>query len=239
MSADTLGGKASAPVVAPAATAEVGEAHAFEAGEVEEGRLLFARECVFVLGMASLHQIPDPDLPEIAFAGRSNVGKSSLINALTGRKGLARTSNTPGRTQQINFFNLDRRLMIADLPGYGYARAPKDQVEKWTRLVNAYLKGRQPLVRTFLLIDARHGVKDVDLKILDMLDRAAQVYQVVLTKCDKIKATALRQLVARTEQDLAKRPALFPRIVATSSEKGIGIAGLRAEIAALAPSRRA
>lgn len=239
MSTDAPGVKPSASIAAPMATMETGKPHAFEARQIEEGRLLFARECAFVLGMASLDQIPAPDLPEIAFAGRSNVGKSSLINALTGRKGLARTSNTPGRTQQINFFNLARRLMIADLPGYGYAKAPKDQVEKWTRLVNAYLKGRQPLVRTFLLIDARHGVKDVDLKILDMLDRAAQVYQVVLTKCDKIKATALRQLIDRTEQELAKRPALFPRIVATSSEKGIGISDLRAEIAALALSRGA
>lgn len=206
----------------------------FDAAALEDGRLLFAGGATFILGAASLDQVPDADLPEIAFAGRSNVGKSSLINALTGHKDLARTSNTPGRTQQINFFDLASRLMIADLPGYGYAKAPKGLVMAWTRMVNKYLKGRFELRRTLVLIDSRHGLKDTDRDIFKMLDAAAQVYQVVLTKCDKVKQAELDQLLARIAAELAKHTAAYPVIMPTSAVKGIGIAELRAELATLA-----
>ena len=201
---------------------------------LENGRLLFAREATFLLGAASLAQVPDSPLPEVAFAGRSNVGKSSLINALTGRKDLARTSNTPGRTQQINFFDLGSRLMLADLPGYGYAKAPKGQVKNWTKLVNSYLRGRQELRRTCVLVGARHGLKETDREIMAMLDTAAQAYQIVLTKCDKIKAGDLEKLVERTSKELAKHTAAHPVIMRTSSFKNRGIEELRAELAALA-----
>ncbi|MEK9672276.1 MAG: ribosome biogenesis GTP-binding protein YihA/YsxC [Rhodospirillaceae bacterium] len=200
----------------------------------EAGRLLFAADATFLLGAAGLGQIPESALPEIAFAGRSNVGKSSLINALTGRKDLARTSNTPGRTQQINFFDLGSRLMIADLPGYGYAKAPKGQVKAWTRMANDYLRGRQELRRTLVLVDARHGIKDVDREIIKMLDQAAQPYQVVLTKCDKVKGAALDRLLTGTAEELAKHTAAHPVIMPTSSAEGEGIAELRGELAALA-----
>ncbi|MEO5338149.1 MAG: ribosome biogenesis GTP-binding protein YihA/YsxC [Magnetospirillum sp. WYHS-4] len=201
---------------------------------IEEGRRLFAGPCAFVLGAAGLDQIPGDALPEVAFAGRSNVGKSSLINALTGRSTLARTSDTPGRTQQVNFFNLGDRLMLADLPGYGYAQAPKPLVERWTRLVKTYLKGRAPLRRCCMLIDARHGIKDVDREVMGMLDKAAVVYQVVLTKADKIKAPELEALIERTRAELAKHPAAHPDVLATSSREGRGIPELRAQLAALA-----
>nr|WP_245648966.1 ribosome biogenesis GTP-binding protein YihA/YsxC [Magnetovibrio blakemorei] len=194
---------------------------------------MFAGECTFMLGAAGLGQIPDTDLPEIAFAGRSNVGKSSLVNALTGRKAVARTSHTPGRTQQVNFFDLGAKLIIADLPGYGFAKAPKDQVAKWTRLVNAYLKGRQQLRRVLVLIDARHGIKDVDRGIMKMLDGAAVSYQVVLTKTDKITAGQLEQLMAEIRIELAGHVAAHPIIRCTSSAKKIGIEDLRAELARL------
>lgn len=205
----------------------------FSEAELEAGRKLFAGECTFMLGAAGLGQIPDTDLPEIAFAGRSNVGKSSLVNALTGRKSLARMSHTPGRTQQVNFFNLNSQMIMADLPGYGYAKAPKDQVAKWTRLVNAYLRGRPQLMRVLVLIDARHGLKDVDREVMKMLDVAAVSYQVVLTKVDKIKAGPLDRLLETTHAELARHVAAHPIIRCTSSAKKIGIEDLRAELARL------
>ena len=206
--------------------------------ELEAGRYLFAQACTFVLGCANLNQIPVDHLPEIAFAGCSNVGKSSLINALVGMKALAHTSNTPGRTRQINFFNLADRLMISDLPGYGYARAPKSQVKQWTTLVETYLKGRASLRRSFVLVDARHGVKSSDRNIFRMLDSEAQSYQVVLTKCDKVKAGPLSSLIDACHSELAKHGAAHPKIATTSARKGDGIPELRAAIAALArPSK--
>ena len=206
--------------------------------ELEAGRYLFAQVCTFVLSCANLKQIPVDILPEVAFAGCSNVGKSSLINALVGMKALARTSNTPGRTRQINFFNLADRLMISDLPGYGYARAPKSQIKQWTTLVETYLKGRASLRRSFVLVDARHGVKSSDRNIFRMLDSEAQSYQVVLTKCDKVKAGPLSSLIDACHSELAKHGAAHPKIATTSARKGDGIPELRAAIAALArPSK--
>lgn len=206
----------------------------FSPQEIEQGRHLFTQSCTFVLGCVSLSQLPDAELPEVAFAGRSNVGKSSLINAIVGHKGLARTSNTPGRTREINFFDLGNRLMLADLPGYGYARVSKSQVKQWTGLVDSYLKGRVDLRRTCVLIDARHGLKDSDRAVMSMLDKAAQPYQVVLTKCDKVKPGPLAGLVEKISTELAKHPAAHPHIAQTSSRKGTGIAELRAALTALA-----
>jgi len=206
----------------------------FKPEEIERGRLLFAGECTFMLGAAGLEQVPETEIAEVAFAGRSNVGKSSLINALTGRNSLARTSHTPGRTQQINFFDLNGRITIADLPGYGYARAPKDEVAKWTRLVNAYLKGRRALVRVMMLIDGRHGIKDVDRKIMKMLDDAAVSYQVVLTKADKLKEKEQDAVVAKTALELATHVAAYPFLHLCSSHKGSGIEALRADIGRIA-----
>ncbi len=195
---------------------------------------MFAQACVFVTGAAGLDQLPQAGLPEVAFAGRSNVGKSSLINALTGRNRLARTSVTPGRTRQINFFELGGALNLADLPGYGYARAPKTEIAAWTRLVRGYLKGRPNLARAFLLIDSRHGLKDSDRDLMAMLDTAAVIYQVVLTKVDKIKPDALEARTAAIATELGGHAAAFPALIATSAAKGTGIAELRAEIATLA-----
>jgi GTP-binding protein len=201
---------------------------------LEAGRLLFARECNFVMGAVGLQQLPPPDLPEVAFAGRSNVGKSTLMNAITGRKSLARASNTPGRTRELNFFNLDDRLMLVDLPGYGYARTSRNVVERWTKLTRAYLKGRANLSRCFLLIDGRHGLKPNDLEIMNEFDDAAVVYQIVLTKMDKVKQVDRDKLFERTQKAISKRPAAHPVILAVSSVKGSGIAQLRGEISDLA-----
>lgn len=202
--------------------------------QLEDGRLLFARDVDFMRSAVSLETLPPPDLPEICFAGRSNVGKSSLINALTNRKGLARASNTPGRTRELNYFNVDGRLFIVDLPGFGYARASKVDIERWQILTRAYLQGRPGLRRVFLLIDSRHGIKPLDVEVMDMLDETAVIYQLVLTKIDKIKKAELAKVSEKTQQFITKRPAAFPFIVQTSSEKKDGLDMLRAEIASLA-----
>lgn len=198
---------------------------------IEAGRLLFARPWQFVLSAPSMASLPEPTGVEIAFAGRSNVGKSSLINALTGRKGLARTSNTPGRTQELNFFSAGAGLTIVDMPGYGYARAPKKSVAAWTRLVFAFLRGRANLRRVYLLVDARHGLMGADTDALDVLDMVAVSYQIVLTKADKPKATDLHQVIAKTDAAIARRPAAHPDILVTSAQTGKGLDVLRAEIA--------
>ena len=198
--------------------------------EIEAGRKLFSARCDFLLGAVEPRQLPANGLLEICFAGRSNVGKSSLINALTGTRNLARTSNTPGRPRELNFFDLGGRLIICDLPGYGFAKAPKHKVDAWTDLVIDYLKGRRELTRTMLLIDGRHGIKNTDRPIFEILDKAAQVYQVVLTKIDKLKKGELEKRLAETRADLAKHPAAHPEVLATSSDTGMGVSELRAGI---------
>ncbi|ACG76803.1 GTP-binding protein CgpA [Phenylobacterium zucineum HLK1] len=204
----------------------------FDAEELEAARVLFAHPVRFLMGAVAISGLPDPDLPEVAFAGRSNVGKSSLINAVTGRKDLARASNEPGRTREVNFFVADEKLRLVDLPGYGWARASKSVARKFQNLGRDYLRGRPNLKRVYLLIDARHGLKDVDKEALDALDVAAVSYQIVLTKADKLRAAEVEKVVAETLQKVSKRPAAFPRVLATSSEKGTGIPELRAEILA-------
>lgn len=208
-------------------------AEAPDAPTEEAGRLLFARGTEFLKGVVAMDGLPPGDRPEVCFAGRSNVGKSSLINALTGRKGLARASNTPGRTQEINFFTLGESHYLVDLPGYGFANAPVAVVEKWQRLLKAYLSGRASLRRAFVLVDHRHGVKPVDDEIMSLLDSAAVTFQVVLTKVDKVKANEREKVLAQVRDALSKHPAAYPEIVVTSSEKGEGIATLRCIVAGL------
>ena len=199
----------------------------------EKGRLLFAAPVEFLKGVVAMNGLPPADRIEVCFAGRSNVGKGSLINALTGRKNLARASNTPGRTQEINFFTTQDGPYLVDLPGYGFAQAPVAVVKKWQALLKSYLSGRAMLRRVFVLIDARHGIKDVDDEILTLLDRSAVTFQVVLTKLDKIKTSDHPKLLEQVKGALQKHTAAYPEIVMTSSEKGEGIATLRAIIAGL------
>ncbi|MCC7268844.1 MAG: YihA family ribosome biogenesis GTP-binding protein [Caulobacteraceae bacterium] len=204
----------------------------FSADEIEAARVRFAHPVEFMMGAVKMEGLPAPDLPEVAFAGRSNVGKSSLINALVGRSHLARASNSPGRTREINFFVLDEALRLVDLPGYGFAKVSRSTADKFQNLGRAYLRGRPNLKRVYLLIDSRHGLKAPDTEALDALDKAAVSYQLVLTKADKIKRAEVEDVVARTTAAIAKRPAAFPRVLATSSEKGAGLPELRAEILA-------
>ena len=204
----------------------------FTEEEIEAARVRFAHPVEFMMGAVKMEGLPAPDLPEVAFAGRSNVGKSSLINALVGRSHLARASNSPGRTREINFFVLDEVLRLVDLPGYGFAKVSRSTADQFQNLGRAYLRGRPNLKRVYLLIDSRHGLKPPDTEALDALDKAAVSYQLVLTKADKIKRSEVADVVARTAAAIAKRPAAFPRVLATSSEKGGGLPELRAEILA-------
>ena len=201
---------------------------------IEAGRLLFAGPIEFERGVPSMEFLPDASLPEVACAGRSNVGKSSLINAITGRLKLARASTEPGRTRELNFFMIGETLRLVDLPGYGYAKAGRADIERWTKLTRDYLRGRQPLKRVLLLIDSRHGLKEHDKDVMDALDTSAVTYQIVLTKADKVKPTELEAVSKAVAAAIAKRPAAHPEVIATSSETGQGIDVLRAEIAALA-----
>jgi GTP-binding protein len=198
------------------------------------GRHLFAQECTFVRGVATLPDLPEPSLPEIAFAGRSNVGKSSLLNGLTGRKTLARTSNTPGRTRELNFFDLAGRLMLVDLPGYGYARASKTEIARWNTTLRDYLRGRPNLQRLCLLIDARHGLKMGDEEMMKMLDASAVVYRVVLTKVDKLSAAELEITTVKVAAALKTHPAALPELITTSARKSLGISELQTDLATLA-----
>ena len=204
----------------------------------ERARKLFAGRIDFLKSAPQLKFLPDPDLPEIAFAGRSNVGKSSLLNALTNRKGLARTSNTPGRTQELNIFDVGHppQIRLVDMPGYGFAEAPKDLARRWRHLINDYLRGRAVLKRTLVLIDSRHGLKDVDREIMRMLDDAAVSYHLVLTKADKVKPTDLAATFAATSEEAATHPAAHPTLFTTSSETGSGLAELRTTILEAATS---
>ena len=214
------------------AMADVGEA------DLARGEALFKGPCTFVKGVVKIDGLPQDGRPEVAFAGRSNVGKSSLINALTGRTSLARVSVTPGRTRELNFFTLgkDAVLYLVDMPGYGYARASKSEIKGWTRLIRDYLKGRRELKRVFLLIDARHGIKPNDEETMTAMDEAAVSYQVVLTKADKPKAAELEAIKAKVAEKLAKHPAAYPQVLTTSARMGSGIPELRAAVALLAPN---
>jgi GTP-binding protein len=231
------GGLSAVPGMAGDGAADVFPPRLLDMDLVTAGGRLFAREARFVAGVAEPAALPPETLPEIAFAGRSNVGKSSLVNALTGRRVLARTSNTPGRTRQINFFDLGGALMLVDLPGYGYAEASKAAVKRWTGLVRRYLQTRSALMRVCLLIDARHGIKEVDRPLLDMLDRAGVSYQIVLTKTDKLGPTVLAEAAGRVAAELATHTAAHPEIQLTSAEERRGIGALRATLADLAIAR--
>lgn len=209
-----------------------------DALDEEAGRLLFAQECVFVAGSDRLEGLPPFDLPEIAFAGRSNVGKSSLLNALANRSGLARVSHTPGRTRQLNFFDLGGRLLLVDMPGYGYAEASKADIKRWEKLIDAYLLGRPTLARVMVLVDSRHGLKPGDRDLMKRLDERAVSYQVAMTKADEPKPSALAATVAKVAAEIAKHPAAHPDIVVTSSTDGRGMPELRARLAKLAAPRR-
>ncbi len=209
----------------------------FSSAELEAGRRLFGQPWDFASAAGSLESLPKMHGIEIAFAGRSNVGKSSLINALTSRKSLVRVSNTPGRTQELVYFTGDPVLTLVDMPGYGYAAAPRQKVKAWTELIHAYLRGRSNLVRVYVLIDGRHGLKDTDGPSLDVLGEAAVSHQIVLTKADQVAAKDLEACIAATEAALAKRPAAFPRVLATSSRTGAGIPELRAAVARLKAER--
>ncbi len=205
----------------------------FTPEQLEEARKIFAGPCDFIWGGADLDHLPVPDRAEIAFSGKSNVGKSSLVNALTGRKTLARTSNTPGRTQQLNFFNLGEHLRLIDMPGYGYAKVSKKQRDDWDYLIFNYLQGRPVLRCVFVLIDSRHGVKEHDEHLMTLLDKAAVPYRLVLTKTDKISPKDLPDMLEKTKGVLKKHPAAFPHIYHTSADKGEGIAELRAAVISL------
>ena len=210
----------------------------FTAADLRRGETLFKGPCTFVKGVVAIDGLPNDGKPEIAFAGRSNVGKSSLINALTGRTSLARVSVTPGRTRELNFFTLgkDEVFYLVDMPGYGYAKASKAQVKGWTRLIRDYLRGRRELKRVFLLIDARHGLKDNDRETMTLMDEAAISYQAVLTKADKPKAAELAKIIEQVSAELTKRPAAYPELIVTSARTGAGISELRAAVASLAPN---
>jgi len=201
-----------------------------DSAALASGKALFRRPIEFVKGVVNVDGLPTDGRPEIAFAGRSNVGKSSLINALCGRKALARTSNTPGRTREINYFSIEAQAYLVDMPGYGYAKVPKELVAGWTKLIETYLRGRISLKRTFLLIDARHGVKKNDREIMKQLDQAAVLYQVVLTKADKIKTNQLETCLLETKDLIKKHPACYPLVLCTSSQKNTGIAELKAAV---------
>ena len=223
-----------ASAAATEASAEIFPARPLDPDLIEVGRRLFSREARFIAGASAAVALPPDTSPEIAFAGRSNVGKSSLLNALTGRRTLARTSNTPGRTRQINFFDLDRRLILVDLPGYGYAKASKTEVRHWTVLLRRYLRTRAALRRVCLLIDSRHGIKAADYPLMHMLDDAGVSYQIVLTKTDKLGATELALIAERTRTEMTAHAAAYPEIHLTSALKRQGIAALRATLASFA-----